>query len=180
MPSAPWRSTMAIPTTHDSAAFVYLMCGAHNLAETHAVRAVSLNPNDRQAAGMRGVVALHRGDARSALAWHQVAQRLDPRSFDAGREPRFDAYYVARQFAAALVEFGHWRRPPPHMWLEVAACHAQLGQRDEAAAAVKQFASQRPATFDVADYIAAHLRMYEQAEDRDLWRDGYRNAGLPA
>ncbi len=166
-------------TTHESAAFVYLMCGAHNLAETHASRAVSLNPNDRQAAGMRGVVALHRGDARSAIEWHHVAQRLDPRSFDAGREPRFDAYYVSRQYAAALNEFGQWRRPPPHMWLEVAACHAQLGQPDEATVAIRQFESQRPAAFDVADYITVHLRMYERAEDRDLWRDGYRNAGLP-
>ncbi len=165
-------------TTHESAAFVYLMCGEHSRAETHASRAVSLNPNDRHAVGMRGVVALHRGDARSAIEWHQVAQRLDPRSFDAGREPRFDAYYVARQYSVALKEFEQLRRPPPHMWLEVAACHAQQGQSAEAAAAIRQFESERAPTFDLAAFIATHLRMYERAEDRDLWRDGYRKAGL--
>ena len=164
---------------HENAAFVYLMCGAHNLAEAHASRAVSLNPNDRHVASVRGVVALHRGDARSAIEWQQVAQRLDPLSFDTGREPRFDAYYISRQYAAAIDEFEQWRRPPPHMWLEVAACRAQLGQPDEATAAIRQFESQRPTTFDVAGFIAAHLRMYERVEDRDLWRDGYRKAGLP-
>jgi TolB-like protein/Tfp pilus assembly protein PilF len=166
-------------TVHENAAFVHLVAGEHRLAESHAIKAVMLNPNDRYAVGARGLVAMFRGDARLGIEWHLKARRLDPRNFNAGREPLIEAYYCARDYAAALDEFQQWRRPPPHVLLLVVACHAQLGQSDQARAIFARFEATRPQGFDFSEYVASQYRMYEQQADRDHWRDGYRKAGLP-
>jgi adenylate cyclase len=166
-------------TSHEIAAFVYIMVGDYDLAESHAAKAVMLNPNDRHAVGMRGTVANCLGDARLGVEWHLKARRLDPRFFDAGREPLIDAYYSSRQYAAAIDEVKQWRRPPPHIWLDAAACHAQLGQTNEARAAVLRFERERPQSLDAVSYLATHIKMYKRQEDRDHWIEGYRKAGLP-
>ncbi|QIG48993.1 adenylate/guanylate cyclase domain-containing protein [Nordella sp. HKS 07] len=166
-------------TAHEIAAFVYIMAGELELAESHAARGVMLNPNDRHAVGMRGTVANFLGDAQLGIEWLLRARRLDPRSFDAGREPLIEAYYASHQYAAAIDEFKQWRRPPAGMWLVAAACHAQLGRMDESRAALRRFETERPHEFNFAESVAAQVGMYKRQEDRDHWLDGYRKAGLP-
>jgi hypothetical protein len=64
------------------------------------------------------------------------------------------------------------------MYGVLAACHAQLGNMAEAAAALETSLVGRPKNHDRKVMFAAHLRMCKRQEDRDHWLEGYRKAGL--
>ena len=166
-------------TTQENAAFVYLLLEEYDLAESHSILAVRANPNDRYAAGMRGLVAGCLGNPQAGIEWLLKARRLDPRALEAGREPLMAVYYLARQYREAIEEFRQWRNPPPHVLLDASAFYAQLGLRDDAHRLIERFDLERPETFNVVDYMRFHLRSYKRQEDRDHWLDGYRKAGLP-
>ena len=91
----------------------------------------------------------------------------------------FDIYYNARRFDDAVAQFQGWREPPAHMYCELAAAYAQLGRVDEARAAVAEFERRKPAGYDINAYRNAQIRMCARREEADLWREGYRKAGLP-
>jgi adenylate cyclase len=165
-------------TTQELAAFVYLLLQEYDLAESHSILAVRANPNDRYAAGMRGLVAGCLGDPQAGIEWLLKARRLDPRALEAGREPLIAVYYLARQYPEAINEFRQWRNPPPHVVLDASAFYAQLGLHDDARQLIERFHSERPETFNIADYTRFHLRCYKRQEDRDHWLEGYRKAGL--
>ncbi len=165
-------------TAHETAAFVYLLCEAYDLAERHAGLAVLINPNDRHAVSMRGLVTSCLGDPRLGIEWILKAQRLDPGDFDSGREPLIDAFYMLRDYGKAIDLFRQWRHPPAHILLDVAACYAQLGSVKDARAMVSSFETARPSGFDLAGYVAVHVSFYKHQEDRDHWLEGYRKAGI--
>jgi TolB-like protein len=164
--------------THETAAFVYLLLQEYDLAERHSILAVRANPNDRYAAGMRGLVVGCLGDPQSGIEWLLKARRLDPRALEAGREPLITVYYLARRYPDAIEEFRQWRAPPPHVLLDASALYAQAGLASDAERLIERFNSERPANFNTVDYVRFHLRCYKRKEDRDHWREGYIKAGL--
>lgn len=93
-------------------------------------------------------------------------------------EALIDAQYMAREYNMAAQAYQGWREVPIHMIAEKAACHAQLGQMDIAREIVAEFNSVRPRSFDLDAFIRMHVAMCRLPQDRELWLEGYRKAGL--
>ena len=85
---------------------------------------------------------------------------------------------MRREYAEAIEVFNLWRDPPFYMLDVLAACHAQLGNTEDARSAYDLFLRTRPEGYDITKSVAAHLRMMALQEDRDHWLEGYRKAGL--
>ena len=68
---------------------------------------------------------------------------------------------------------------PAFLKLVLAASHAQLGEPEEASAAVAEYERTRPAGYDAMTMIRYQGLMCVREEDRAHWLDGYRKAGLP-
>jgi TolB-like protein len=163
---------------HSVAAVAYLLLGQHDRARMHSERAIALNPNDVSAIFKHAIVVNYLGDAVGGLEWLRKGHRLDPYEGESWVEDWLEAYYMSRQYEKAIETFRRWRKPPFHMYAELAACYAQLGRIDEAQAAVAEYERQRPEDYTFAKFAAAHIKMCARQEDRDHWLEGYREAGL--
>jgi adenylate cyclase len=165
--------------THANAGRAYLVSGKYELAISHAEQAIVLNPNDWFTVMQWGGVINYLGDHSRAIERLSRSLRLDPYHPAARLETLFDACYMARQYEKAVHAFERWPNPPPHMWAEAAACHAQLDQMERACEARRRYEGARPEHFAFDEYAAAHVAMCKHQRDRDHWLEGYRKAGLP-
>ncbi len=163
---------------HASAAIAYSTCGDFDQAKRHADRAIALNPNEYMAIYARGMELSYGGDPEAGLAWYQKASRLDPQAPDFFLEAFVECHYMRRAYQDAVNFFNQWQNPPFYMYSVLAACHAQLGNMAEAAAAVETYMTERPSIHDRKLRTAAHLRMCKRQEDREHWLEGYRKAGF--
>ena len=164
---------------HSVAALAYLLLGQHDRAKNHSERAIALNPNDVNAIFQHGIVVNYLGDAVGGLEWFRKGHRFDPYGRESIVEDWLEAYYMSRQYEKAIEAFRRWRKPPFHMYAELAACYAQLGRIDEAQGAVAEYERQRPEGYNFGKFAAAHIKMCARQEDCDHWLEGYRKAGLP-
>ena len=164
---------------HAIAAISFLQCGDFDRAKMHADRAFALNPNEYFAIYARGFVLNYGGDPEAAIAWFEKALRLDPQATDHDLEPIIECHYMRRAYQDAIDTFKQWQHAPFFMYDVVAACHAQLGNTDEAASALAVHLAGLPENYDIAVPIAAHMRMMRRPADREHWLEGYRKAGLP-
>ena len=71
-----------------------------------------------------------------------------------------------------------YQNAPAVLFLILAAAHAQLGQVDEAKAAIQKYEQLRPEGHDPRAMIYYQMQMCWQQQDRDHWLEGYRKAGL--
>jgi adenylate cyclase len=165
--------------THANAGRMYLVSGVYDLAASHAEHAIVLNPNDWFAITQAGGVVNYLGDHRQGIERILKTLRLDPYHPATRLETLFDACYMACEYEKAIDAFERWPSPPPHMWAEVSACHAQLGQMEEACKARRHYELMRPEGFAFDEYAAAHIALCKHQKDRDHWLDGYRMANLP-
>ncbi len=163
---------------HASAAIAYSTCGDFDQAKRHVDRAIALNPNEYMAIYARGMELSYGGDPEAGLAWYQKASRLDPQASDFYLESFIECHYMRRAYQDAVNFFNQWQNPPFYMYSVLAACHAQLGNMAEAAAAVETSLAGRPSIHDLKVRTAAHLRMCKRQEDREHWLEGYRKAGF--
>ena len=163
---------------HATAALSFTLFGDFDLAKRHSDKAISLNPNEFYAVYMRGLVLNYCGDPEAAVAWFEKALRLDPQASHHDLEPIIECHYMRRAYQDAIETFNLWQNPPFYMYDVLAACHAQLGNMDEAAAARSVYMNSQPDGHNVAVSVAAHLRMCKRQEDKDHWLEGYRKAGL--
>lgn len=164
---------------HAVAAISFLACGDFDRAKSHVDKALSLNPNEYFAIYARGSYLNYSGDPDAALAWYEKALRLDPQAAQQNLEPHIECHYMRRDYHTAIDTFKQWQNAPFYMYDVLAACHAQLGNMDEAMAALAVYRAGQPARHDITVAIAAHLKMCKRQEDKDHWLEGYRKAGLP-
>ena len=164
--------------------------GDHDRARSHLEAALSLNPNDADAMLFMGIYLVFAGRPAEAITWMEKAMRLNPLhpvqySVELGR-----ALYQSQKFEAALVTFrkvdntAYWVRG------YIVTCLSQLGRIEEARAEAKLFMQDVAAavrlpnrTTPSADtsltwIILAEADMFEREEDRELFLEGYRMAGL--
>ena len=163
---------------HAIAADVHMICGDHDLARSHAERAVAINPNDIWVRHSYGFVLAYSGEPEKAKPWLVETLRLDPRPPDFLIEILAECHYLLREYDAVIEIYTRWQNPPLHMYTQLAAAYAQLGRMDEARAAFETYRRLRPPDADFAYYLAAHVRLCKRQEDADHWVEGYRKAGL--
>jgi TolB-like protein/DNA-binding SARP family transcriptional activator len=118
---------------------IYQLRGRNDRALPLFETAHALNPNDYDVKEALGYAMTWSGSAEQAIELLEQAQRLNP--YHAG-EPRYlgAAYFFAHRYedALAMVNTVTRREVTPAYWLYKAAVHAQLGQLDEARAAVAE------------------------------------------
>jgi len=165
--------------THANAGHAYILCGEHDRAGLHSARALALNPNDVFILSMRGNVLAYLGSAAEGMALCLLSERLQPFSPDDGRiESLFDAQYMAGAFADAVAAYRRLRSPERHMMVECAAALARLGRIEEASALVHASREGAPENWTPETFARYHPRMCKRPEEKELWLDGYRKAGI--
>jgi tetratricopeptide (TPR) repeat protein len=137
-----------------------------------------LNPNDIFALCSRGLIVAYSGEPEVAVELLRDAFRYDPIMPEIFRENLAEAFYLMRDYESALREYERWQNPSFHTFTHIAACYAQLGRQEDAAAAAQAFEKNSPADADFASYAKAHARLCKRAEDAEHWLEGYRKAGL--
>ncbi len=160
------------------AAMVFLHLGEYALTEAHIQRAMALNPNDVEVLYRKAMTAIYHGDPSAGLDCMKNAMRLNPYFPEYWIEILFDAHYMSKDYAAAVEVFGRWHTPPSHMFAELAAALAQLGDVEGAATAVEAYVRRGSNTHDISEFVRRHSRMCKHQADRDHWLDGYRKAGF--
>jgi TolB-like protein len=160
------------------AAEVYMGCGDHQLASSHAEKAIALNRNDLNAILSYGLVKAYLGDLDESMRWLKEVERLDPLSCGFRLELQAECHYMLRRYQSAIDIYLRWYNPPLHTYTHLAACYAQLGRMVEARDAVALYERSRPANADFARYAAAHCKLCKRDEDARHWMEGYRKAGL--
>ncbi len=120
-------------------AYAYLYKRQHDQAIHHFTRALALLPCDFSIMLFYGMCLSFSGDHDAGLEIIATAERGDPlRSDRWGAWLRGMAHYSVRRYQVALMALREIPDPPVevHGWL--AACHAQLGQPEEARAAINE------------------------------------------
>jgi TolB-like protein/Tfp pilus assembly protein PilF len=148
--------------------------GDLNGAERHYQRAIALNPNDANAIAGSGSLLAFLGRPEEGIDRIREAMRLNPYHPEWYWSDLGIVLYAARRYADAAEAFR--RRAQPGRWLysRLAACYAQMGRIDDAAAAAAEARRLWP------DFSLARLRlhMWTPAEAEHI-REGLRKAGLP-
>ena len=142
--------------------------------ERHIRRAIALNPNDANSLCGSGVCLAAHGRPEEGIDRIREAMRLNPYHPEWYWVDLGIALYAARRYADAIEAFGH--RTPPKYWIlcRLAACYAQMGRTEEAAAAVAEVRRLRP------DFSLSKVRLcsWKTAEAEHIL-EGMRKAGLP-
>ena len=97
---------------------------------------------------------------------------------DIYRETLFDIHYMSGRYKQAIECLLGWISPPCHIFAELAAANARLGQMEESRQAVTQLNDRQCKDFDLNQFLQAHFRMCAREEDRESWREGYRMVGF--
>jgi TolB-like protein/Tfp pilus assembly protein PilF len=161
---------------HQALAHAYLCRRSFDLADYHLGMATRLNPNDSELVAHRAWFELCAGRPNEALAWLDQAVQLNPNPRTWYWDLRGLALYHLRRYADALSAFERISSGPVYIDRFRAACHAQLGQLDEAHAIVAQALTRDP-DFSLRQF--ALVEPYKSRADLDHMIDGMRKAGLP-
>ncbi len=149
-------------------------------------KALSLNPNDPDAMMSCAFGSIYVGEPDRALGQIHEAIRIDPLGhygFIRGL-----ASYATRNYEDALAAFKTVRGEAQGVQAWLAACHAQIGDREDAEVASAEFvavttrlmaqAGARAPTIWTSFFTERHPYMH--ADDQDHMLDGLRKAGLSA
>lgn len=163
-------------TNHSILGLVYVRLRSYELAAQCGRRAVEINPNNQWNAASLGVILVYAGQSDEALGWFARAREIDP-YFD---EPwywraRALACMNLHRYADALSSLEHVRVRSPRYYALMAACHAQLGNGKEAAAAAAECLSMKP------EFSITHFMRKESLKvpaDAEQLASSLRLAGL--
>jgi adenylate cyclase len=161
---------------HALLADIYLNRAQFDLARAEDDQAIALNPNDAWSHGARGGVLVFAGEPEEALKSFEIAGRLNPAMDVVRQYPIGWAYYLVRRYddAVRVMEVGVRQNPGDYFNLAaLAASYAQLGRRDDAAAAAAATLRSWP-FFHVETFIS----QFRREADRALIAEGLRKAGL--
>ena len=148
-----------------------------DMARYHQERALSLNPNDDLIVVQQGELLTWLGEAEQGIDWIEKAMRLNPFHPERFWSHLGRAHFVARRYAQARDAFKRLTAPEtPHLAF-LAACAAELGETEAAAAYAGEITRRDPG-FSVAGYLAT--QHYQRDADREHHRAALLKAGLPA
>jgi TolB-like protein/Flp pilus assembly protein TadD len=151
--------------------------GARNALDDearHYQRAIALNPNDANAIAAYGALLAVLGRPEEGIDRIREAMRLNPYHPEWYWVDLGIVLYIARRYADAVEAYSHRTRPGSWVLARLAACYAQMGRMQEAAAAVAEVRKLRP------DFSLAKLRRTGwNATDTEHILEGMRKAGLP-
>jgi len=154
-----------------------MICGFRNDLdgeERHYQQAIALNPNDANAIAAYGVLLAALGRPEEGIDRIREAMRLNPYHPEWYWLDLGIALYIARRYAEAAEAYRHKSRPGYWVLARLAACYAQMGRMEEAAAAAAEVRKLRP------DFSCEKLRRAGwNAADTQHILDGMRKAGLP-
>jgi TolB-like protein/predicted GIY-YIG superfamily endonuclease len=162
--------------THWALAYVYQARGKLDLALSAYVTALELNRNDPDMLVEMAETLCCLGRHQDAVARIERAMIINPRFPEWYRWMLGWCLYHLREYRHANQQLEKIIRPNNEVRLIVAANHAQLGEAESAAAALKQFLQKRP------DWTLEKERQtlsYRNSEDEEHWLAGARMAGLP-
>jgi TolB-like protein/Tfp pilus assembly protein PilF len=141
-----------------------------------AERAVALNPMDGNSIAFLGELLTYAGDCDRGMALAARAKQLNPNHPGWYWYADFYNAYRQRDYRGALNFVlkanlpGHWG-----MQTAIAACHGQLGEREEAARALHALLKLRP---DFATTVRADVKKWWEPDYGKHLIDGLRKAGL--
>jgi adenylate cyclase len=159
---------------------IYLHLRQYDLAELHSDKSVALNSNDPLNALNRAGVLRYVGRAEEGVTFARKAMQINPYHPNWYWNHLALTLHAAGRYAEALAAYAKIaQRPifyghPYHAY--VAACHAELGQLEEAGAHVALTLQTMP-HFSVRD---CRKRLpFKNEADLQHFLDGLRKAGLP-
>jgi TolB-like protein/class 3 adenylate cyclase/Flp pilus assembly protein TadD len=155
---------------------VYLFSRQFELAGLHCERATALNPNDVVSIIFRAHWLLRVGRGLEALAELDRALQRDPFPPSYYWESRFMALIQLRRFEEAIESVRRMSRLFSWSHANLAACHAQLGQMDEARAEAAEVLRMQP-NFTISWLMREEP--YKNPADAEPFIQGMRKAGLP-
>jgi adenylate cyclase len=155
---------------------VYTHLRRYDLAEFHSERSLALNPNDAMAVIYRGGLLRWLGRGEESVEWYRKAMRLNPYHPNWYWNAMAHALHSAGLYAEALDAYGRVTEPPSFHHAYVAACHAELGEREKARADAELALETKP-DFTVSGW--GRRLPYKNAADLQRFLDGFRKAGLP-
>ena len=162
--------------THWALAYVYQARGKLDLAMSAYVTALELNRNDPDMLVEMAETLCSLGRHRDAVGRIERAMLINPRFPEWYRWMLGWCLYHLREYQRANRQLEQIIRPNNEVRLIMAANHAQLGEAESAAAAIKEFLRKRP------DWTLEKERQtlsYRNSEDEEHWLAGARLAGLP-
>jgi adenylate cyclase len=155
---------------------IHVYYGRYEQALTELDRAIAVNPNDADAIAGRGTVLVWSSRTKEGIAALEMAQRVDPRLNVFNRFALALAYYLTEKYDIAVELLSRNLTETPSAAYNaavLAACYAQLGRREDAAAAVAVVQRLDPA-FD-AEAFGTQL---QKVSDRKRLHEGLRKAGF--
>ncbi len=155
-------------------------------SEIHLQRAVTLNPNDADAAAYLGCILVYFGRWEEGLDWISKAKRLNP--FPPANYHWYHgiALYSAHEYGQAVLAVKQIRVLDRWHHGLLAMCYAQMDRMEEAGAEIALFLesperntteSGDPMSTDIQDLIFERVNRYRIEADRDHFLNGLRKAG---
>jgi adenylate cyclase len=161
---------------HRILSVIYKQLKQYDRAEFHSERSISLNPGDALCAMYRAQMLRDLGRADEGVEWARKSMSLNP--YHPNWYWRSFAYVLhdAGLYAEALDAYSRIIDRPSFYHAYVAACHAKLGQMEEARKHAAMALEAKP-DFSVTEW--GKRLAYKNDDDRQRFLDGLRNAGLP-
>jgi adenylate cyclase len=155
---------------------IYTHLREFDRAEFHSDRSIALNPNDAQAALSRAGLLQRLGRAEEGIEWGRKAMQLNPYHPNWYWETLGKVLHSAGHYAEALDAYSRIVGRPSFYHAYVAACHAELGQMDEAR---KHAALALQAKPDFSVTAWGTRLPFKHETDLQRFLAGLRKAGLP-
>ena len=171
---------------HIAVAWPILYRGDYTRMKRHIDRAIMLNPNDADTLANASYLLSIYGDGPAAVACAEAAAKLNPRYPDWYEGFHATALFVARRYEEALV----FRLRQPDYFIDStfhgAAILAQLGRLADARVWADRAVGRLVGRFGGLErlpksclQIMLENNPYRLAEDRDIWTNALRLAGVP-
>jgi TolB-like protein/DNA-binding winged helix-turn-helix (wHTH) protein/cytochrome c-type biogenesis protein CcmH/NrfG len=154
----------------------YIAYNRYPEAQAQIDRAIAINPSDADALAGRGNILVWLGKTDAAIETLKLAQRIDPELNDFDNFALTLAYYLKRDYPAAIeqAELNLRKNPGAHFNRAVLAAAYAQAERPADAARVAADIRRADPTFEAAEFGNKFLN----AGDLDRLREGLRKAGL--
>jgi len=162
---------------HRILAAVALVRDNFDKAVYHQQRALALNPNDDLIVVQQGEILTWLGQGEEGIEWIRKAMRLNPYHPERFWFHLARAQFVAKRYADAVESLRHITAPDGLHHALLAACHAQMGDAEQAAAHAAEVMKRIPA-FAIREHCLPLLH-YRSETDLAHHLDALRQAGLP-
>ena len=144
----------------------------------HIETATSMNPHDSEIMLLRAWHLAFFGRFDEALEIVRQVRRLNPFSAFVVSECLTDIYYMMGDFERCLATYEDRSEAPAQVVVVYAACCGQLGASLDARHCLEDATERAAGRFDPQRFAEMQITICARQREADLWRDGFRKAGL--